>query len=950
MNEIKMCGFVLCALIICFVFKNLKSEYSYGIKVDSNDGLIKLDKVVSTITNKEYTVEFDLNEITNDYYGDNLLVTPYIKSNDNLIVSKEVYYFNLIKETINLRNNNIENESINYILDYTENNYKKVYNYNEYIIIDNPLNDYSLKAVKEEFIKDWNNKFNTSIETLDNFALENVGDKSYYGEASVVKNHKLYKFFNDNNKEMGAKYKIIFDLISILNTNMNIIDTQIIVLTKDTSSSDWEGRFSAYYGFYHILAQIEALLNETYIYNKDYGYATVNYSSIETYLQIQKYYTNNNINYFANGDYEYVKIGNDYTFNYEEISYIGKQWNGYELGDKLYQINDTFKVTEDNVYFTPKYTNMSYSIKYYDGETELTNLNKNFTVDSNDITLPKAEKYGFTFLGWYTSSDFNENSKIEKILKGTTENFVLYAKYEAKPYSQVDVTFDLNGGSWNNNEQTNQTLSTPSTLPTPTREGCKFNGWLSSLDNKVYLEYPGYYDFNNTIEYTAMWEVINMNDTERIEATFEDLSVYLDKNKIVDNDIELIKFNELYNTTIEYESLNESVLSKEGIFNRQYVPTDVTMNIKITSNNESKTYSFEFNTKGYKELTNIASSYVYGGYDQLTEEFFDTMDVIFCAFVLIDVDGGFTGLDGASKPISGTNKTYLAYMQEYVLPVARKKGIRVVASIGGGGSSVDAAYEEIVKSDAKMDNLANNIVKLINEYGFDGADIDWEIPNDAKTFSKLSRKIYTAVKKNNEHHIVTAAIGAGMWQPPKYDLTVSKNYLDYINLMSYNMVGSGGYHHTALFASNSYFDKTNKVAYTMNTCTIEESMAIYKNNYGVDASQIIIGASFYGMMQERTYQNGSYGSWKAAGTISYTSIKRNYLNSDNYDYFYDTNCEAPYILSKDKTVFISYDDPRSIKAKCDYVKDIKAAGIMYWQNGQDTTGDLVRAIKEGLDK
>lgn len=33
MNEIKMCGFVLCALIICVVFKNLKSEYSLLLRI-----------------------------------------------------------------------------------------------------------------------------------------------------------------------------------------------------------------------------------------------------------------------------------------------------------------------------------------------------------------------------------------------------------------------------------------------------------------------------------------------------------------------------------------------------------------------------------------------------------------------------------------------------------------------------------------------------------------------------------------------------------------------------------------------------------------------------------------------------------------------------------------------------------------------------------------------------
>ena len=74
------------------------------------------------------------------------------------------------------------------------------------------------------------------------------------------------------------------------------------------------------------------------------------------------------------------------------------------------------------------------------------------------------------------------------------------------------------------------------------------------------------------------------------------------------------------------------------------------------------------------------------------------------------------------------------------------------------------------------------------------------------------------------------------------------------------------------------------------------------------------------------------------------------MNSSNYEVFYDTNCQAAYILSKDRLTFISYDSIESMKAKCEYVKKIGAAGIMYWQNGQDTTGDLVKAIKEGLNK
>lgn len=33
MNELKMCGLVLCALVVCIVFKNLKNEYSLFVRI-----------------------------------------------------------------------------------------------------------------------------------------------------------------------------------------------------------------------------------------------------------------------------------------------------------------------------------------------------------------------------------------------------------------------------------------------------------------------------------------------------------------------------------------------------------------------------------------------------------------------------------------------------------------------------------------------------------------------------------------------------------------------------------------------------------------------------------------------------------------------------------------------------------------------------------------------------
>ena len=97
--------------------------------------------------------------------------------------------------------------------------------------------------------------------------------------------------------------------------------------------------------------------------------------------------------------------------------------------------------------------------------------------------------------------------------------------------------------------------------------------------------------------------------------------------------------------------------------------------------------------------------------------------------------------------------------------------------------------------------------------------------------------------------------------------------------MTYNMVSNSGYHHTSLYSSKEYFDKENKVGHTLTSCSIDESVKIYKNSYGVEASQLILGAAFYGMKQTRSSINGE---WKAAGTLSYTNIKNSYMNMTHY--------------------------------------------------------------------
>ena len=116
-----------------------------------------------------------------------------------------------------------------------------------------------------------------------------------------------------------------------------------------------------------------------------------------------------------------------------------------------------------------------------------------------------------------------------------------------------------------------------------------------------------------------------------------------------------------------------------------------------------------------------------------------------------------------------------------------------------------------------------------------------------------------------------------------------------------------------------------------------------KMHYKVKSGNIS-SAILYDYYRKKRYQQGAC----KLQTPYFSSIKKNYLSDPNYTYYYDEQAQVPYLLSNDKSTFISFDDPRSISAKCEYVIKNNCAGVMYWENGCDTTGDLIKAIYECL--
>lgn len=197
------------------------------------------------------------------------------------------------------------------------------------------------------------------------------------------------------------------------------------------------------------------------------------------------------------------------------------------------------------------------------------------------------------------------------------------------------------------------------------------------------------------------------------------------------------------------------------------------------------------------------------------------------------------------------------------------------------------------------------------------------------------KEIYTRVKANNPHHLVTAATGIDTYN--RFDLENAIQYLDYVNIMTYDMHStSGATHHSALNYKSGHSYKAISNAYTY-----------YVNNLGLNTNKLILGIPFYGRIFSNT--NGLGTSATHFGAVTYSTIVSTYLTNPNYQEYWDSDCQVPYLYNATEKIFVTYDNPTSIALKIKYAADNGFAGVMYWQDAQDSDDVLFDAIISGMN-
>ena len=161
----------------------------------------------------------------------------------------------------------------------------------------------------------------------------------------------------------------------------------------------------------------------------------------------------------------------------DHYDFAGWYYNEDFEGDAVTQIS-LGSIGDVKLY--AKWTPTVYEIKYNlnGGENNESNP-KDYTVESDTITLANPTRVGYTFNGWFINEVCIES--ITEISHGSHGKVEIYAKWEAIVYN---IDYELNGGVNAENNPDTYTIETSTiTLATPTRDYYDFVGWY---DNAKY--------------------------------------------------------------------------------------------------------------------------------------------------------------------------------------------------------------------------------------------------------------------------------------------------------------------------------------------------------------------------------------------------------------------------------------------------------------------------------
>lgn len=268
-------------------------------------------------------------------------------------------------------------------------------------------------------------------------------------------------------------------------------------------------------------------------------------------------------------------------------------------------------------------------------------------------------------------------------------------------------------------------------------------------------------------------------------------------------------------------------------------------------------------------------------------------------FVMTHINYAFGHVNDGSDGVVVDNPERL---ERIVTLKVRNPELKVMLSVGGWGSG---RFSEMASDEKKRFSFAEDCLRVVEDFGLDGIDIDWEYPtsglagissspDDKVNFNLLMKDLREVL---GPERLLTLASSA---YAEYIDFRSCIRYVDFVNIMAYDMADAPK-HHSPLYSSEN----------TKGSCDGAVKAHV---DAGVPADRLVLGVPFYGrgggIMKSRDYKD---------------------------------------IREEDGVLVLGFDNPCSLALKCRYIKDHGLRGGMYWDYaGDNESGDLQKVLAKEL--
>ena len=287
-----------------------------------------------------------------------------------------------------------------------------------------------------------------------------------------------------------------------------------------------------------------------------------------------------------------------------------------------------------------------------------------------------------------------------------------------------------------------------------------------------------------------------------------------------------------------------------------------------------------------------------------------------------------------------------------------KPNLTLLVSVGGWLWSTNFSDMALTRESRTV--FEDSVMQFLTRYDLDGLDIDWEYPGlpgaghpfrpeDKQNFTALLRDLrerFDASARRGRRLYLTIAMGASDEVIANTEMQKVQRYVDTVNLMTYDYYEPGSESITGNHAP-LYADPADpKAASSADTVRTFEKA-------GVPAEKILLGVPFYGHEwgQVKDQNHGLFQVGKAVpGAYTPFSVIEPTMLGHGFTRYWDEAAKVPYLYNPDQKIFVSYEDPESIKLKCQYIRSQKLGGVMLWEYFGDSNGKLLRTIHSELGK